>query len=107
VWEQLEIRLRVAGKASAEFSGHWVLTKKRNRKFTTGTLICNYGMIKLMQRSGMRREAIREKQELVGRCLVNTVSFLGRTSFFLSAIGSAKESLAKARVGDNRSKSKP
>lgn len=35
------------------------------RKITAGTLECNAGMLKLMERSGMHLEAIRRKQEIV------------------------------------------
>jgi ribosomal-protein-alanine N-acetyltransferase len=37
----------------------------RLRKVTGGTLQCNIGMIKIMERSGMQLEAIRVQQELV------------------------------------------
>ena len=35
------------------------------RKITAGTLNCNIGMIKIMERSGMELEAIRQKQQLI------------------------------------------
>jgi RimJ/RimL family protein N-acetyltransferase len=35
------------------------------RKVTGGTLSCNIGMIKIMERSGMKLEAVRVQQELV------------------------------------------
>ena len=35
------------------------------RKVTGGTLRCNVGMMKIMERSGMQIEAVRAKQELV------------------------------------------
>lgn len=43
----------------------WLLTRKDIRKLTAGTLACNYGMIKLMERSGMSLEAVRRAQEIV------------------------------------------
>lgn len=43
----------------------WLLRRRGIRKLTAGTLACNHGMIKLMERSGMQHEATREKQEIV------------------------------------------
>jgi ribosomal-protein-alanine N-acetyltransferase len=43
----------------------WLLGRKGIRKLTAGTLACNVGMIKLMERSGMVLEAIRKSQEIV------------------------------------------
>lgn len=43
----------------------WLLARDYIRKLTAGTLACNYGMIKLMERSGMSLEATRKAQELV------------------------------------------
>jgi len=43
----------------------WLLSHEAIRKVTAGTLACNYGMLKLMERSGMTLEAVRNKQELV------------------------------------------
>lgn len=79
---------REAGKASDAFLDHWLLTKKRIRKVKVGALTCNYGMIKLMRRSGMSRQAIRQKQETIGRCLVNTVYYFkySENGFLPSAI---------------------
>jgi RimJ/RimL family protein N-acetyltransferase len=44
---------------------NWLLCRKDIRKLTAGTLACNYGMIKLMERSGMTLEAVRKAQEMV------------------------------------------
>lgn len=43
----------------------WLLGWKKIRKLTAGTLACNYGMIKLLERSGMTLEAVRKEQEIV------------------------------------------
>ena len=43
----------------------WLLDRDDIRKLTAGTLACNYGMIKLMERSGMHHEATRKEQEIV------------------------------------------
>lgn len=43
----------------------WLLSEGAARKITAGTLDCNIGMIKLMERSGMELEGIRKAQELV------------------------------------------
>ncbi len=44
---------------------NWLLERDDIRKLTAGTLACNYGMIKLMERSGMHQEATRKEQEIV------------------------------------------
>lgn len=44
---------------------NWLLAHVETRKLTAGTLACNYGMIKLMERSDMTLEAVRKAQELV------------------------------------------
>lgn len=44
---------------------NWLLARKDIRKLTAGTLACNSGMIKLMERSGMVLEATRKSQEIV------------------------------------------
>jgi len=44
---------------------NWLLERDDIRKLTAGTLACNYGMIKLMERSGMHHEATRSEQEIV------------------------------------------
>ena len=43
----------------------WLLSQKEIRKLTAGTSACNYGMIKLMERSGMTLEAVRKAQEII------------------------------------------
>ncbi len=47
----------------------WLLAARPDgagvRKVTAGTLACNGGMVKLMERSGMRREGVRVAQEIV------------------------------------------
>lgn len=43
----------------------WLLGREDIRKLTAGTLACNFGMIKLMERSGMSLEAVRKAQEIV------------------------------------------
>lgn len=44
---------------------NWLLERDGIRKLTAGTLSCNYGMIKLMERSGMHHEATRKEQEII------------------------------------------
>lgn len=44
---------------------NWLLGREGIRKLTAGTLACNYGMIKLLERSGMVLEAARKAQEIV------------------------------------------
>lgn len=44
---------------------NWLLKQKGIRKLTAGTTSVNYGMIKLMERSGMTLEAVRKEQEIV------------------------------------------
>ena len=41
-------------------------TLKKVRKITGGTLSCNIGMITIMERAGMKLEAVKKQQELVG-----------------------------------------
>lgn len=43
----------------------WLFESCNIRKLTAGTLACNHGMIKIMERSGMVLEAVRKKQEIV------------------------------------------
>lgn len=43
----------------------WCMAQPGMRKLTAGTLDCNTGMIRLMERSGMELEAVRRAQELV------------------------------------------
>lgn len=42
-----------------------LLQARRLRKITAGTLRCNLGMTRIMERSGMRLEAVRLQQEMV------------------------------------------
>lgn len=44
---------------------NYLLQVRRLRKITAGTLRCNVGMTRIMERSGMRMEAVRSHQELV------------------------------------------
>ena len=44
---------------------NWLLTSVGMRKVTAGTLQCNHGMIRLMERSQMELEAVKKKQEIV------------------------------------------
>lgn len=44
---------------------NWLLEQGNIRKLTAGTLACNAGMIKLMERSGMAQEAVRKAHEIV------------------------------------------
>ncbi len=44
---------------------HWLFGMVGIRKITAGTLACNHGMVKLMERSGMQLEATRKHQEIV------------------------------------------
>ena len=43
----------------------WLLARGDLRKITAGTLACNLGMLRIMERSGMQLEAVRRAQELV------------------------------------------
>ena len=45
----------------------YLLSDCRLRKVTGGTLRCNVGMVKIMERSGMHLEAVRKRQELVDK----------------------------------------
>ena len=44
---------------------HWFIERRKIRKVTAGSLSCNKGMIRIMERSGMQCEAIRANQELL------------------------------------------
>lgn len=44
---------------------NYLLDVLKLRKVTAGTLRCNAGMMKIMERAGMRMEAVRSQQELV------------------------------------------
>lgn len=43
----------------------YLLRDRKLRKITAGTLRCNLGMTRIMERSGMRLEAVRSQQEMV------------------------------------------
>ena len=43
----------------------YLLTECKMRKVTGGTLRCNVGMMRIMERSGMQLEAVRVKQQMV------------------------------------------
>ncbi|MBA2919758.1 GNAT family N-acetyltransferase [Sphingomonas sp. MAH-20] len=43
----------------------WLLGQPAIRKVTAGTLACNRGMVRVMERSGMELEGVRRRQELV------------------------------------------
>lgn len=43
----------------------YLLTERKMRKVTGGTLRCNVGMVRIMERSGMQLEAVRVKQQMV------------------------------------------
>jgi len=43
----------------------FLFEKRGLRKVTGGTVRCNVGMIKIMERSGMRLEAVRARQEII------------------------------------------
>lgn len=53
----------------------WLIDREKIRKVTAGTLSCNKGMVKLMQRSGMIQEAVRKDQELVDRVAQDIVYY--------------------------------
>ena len=54
---------------------NWLLARKDIRKLTAGTLACNFGMIALMERSGMILEATRKAQEIVEGCPVDILYY--------------------------------
>lgn len=53
----------------------WLLKRDDIRKLTAGTLACNYGMIKVMESSGMHHEATRKEQEIVNRQAVDILYY--------------------------------
>jgi [ribosomal protein S5]-alanine N-acetyltransferase len=64
------------GQEAWNLMTHWLLYDRGGlRKLTAGTLACNYGMIKLMERSGMKLEAIRYRQEIVDDCPTDIVYY--------------------------------
>ena len=53
----------------------WLLQEQSIRKLTAGTLKCNYGMVKIMERSGMKLEAVRKEQEIVNNQFVDVLYY--------------------------------
>jgi ribosomal-protein-alanine N-acetyltransferase len=53
----------------------WLLTEVGVRKVTAGALQCNYGMIRLMERSRMELEAVKKKQEIVDGAAIDLVYY--------------------------------
>lgn len=53
----------------------WLQEEPGIRKITAGTLSSNCGMIKLMERSGMKQEAIRRDQEVLGGSLEDVLLY--------------------------------
>ena len=54
---------------------NWLLAREDIRKLTAGAVACNYGMIKLMERSGMTLEAVRRAQEIVAGQAVDILHY--------------------------------
>ena len=54
---------------------HYLLYKCELRKVTGGTLRCNVGMVRIMERSGMQLEALRAKQELVDQVAQDVIYY--------------------------------
>jgi len=54
---------------------NWLLEHDDIRKVTAGTLACNHGMLRIMERSGMHCEAIRKKQEIVNTRAVDILYY--------------------------------
>jgi RimJ/RimL family protein N-acetyltransferase len=53
------------GQSAWDTLTDWLLGDARVRKLTAGTLASNTGMLKLLERSGMKLEAVRKAQEIV------------------------------------------
>lgn len=53
------------GQEAWNLLANWLLKEAGVRKLTAGCVAPNGGMIRLMERSGMKREAVRLRQELV------------------------------------------
>jgi len=58
----------------------WLLSHNGVRKVTGGTMRCNQGMVKIMERSGMMLESVRPKQELLNGIPVDLV-YYGKFNF--------------------------
>jgi ribosomal-protein-alanine N-acetyltransferase len=54
---------------------NWLLTCQNIRKLTAGTVACNFGMIKLIERSGMILEATRKAQKIIDGCPVDVLYY--------------------------------
>lgn len=63
------------GQDAWDLLTNWLLQRKDVRKLTAGTLTCNYGMIKIMEQSGMKLEAVRKAQEIVDGYPVDILYF--------------------------------
>ncbi len=53
----------------------WLLSRDDIRKLTAGTMLCNTGMIKIMERSGMHHEATLKEQEVVNKQVVDILYY--------------------------------
>jgi [ribosomal protein S5]-alanine N-acetyltransferase len=53
----------------------WLLKRDEIRKLTAGTLACNFGMIKVMECSGMHHETTRNEQEIVNKQAVDILYY--------------------------------
>ena len=53
------------GQEAWNLMAEWLLGPSRIRKLTAGTLACNIGMVRIMERAGMTHEASRKAQEIV------------------------------------------
>jgi len=53
------------GQDAWDTLAQWLLGARGIRKLTAGALACNAPMIRLMEQSGMKREATRKEQELL------------------------------------------
>jgi RimJ/RimL family protein N-acetyltransferase len=56
---------RGIGQEAWELLSNWLLAEGGIRKLTAGAVACNVGMVRVMERSGMHREAVRRAQEIV------------------------------------------
>ena len=53
----------------------WVLELNAVRKITAGTLSCNLGMLRILERSGMSLEATKKSQEVIDNTVVDVNYF--------------------------------
>ena len=53
------------GQEAWDLLTEYLLQRKDIRKLTAGTMACNYGMIKILENSGMVLEAVRKEQEIL------------------------------------------